>query len=51
MIATGEVLNGSLPRRALALVREWTELHRDELIADWQRAERQLPLVSIEPLS
>lgn len=51
VIATGEVLNGSLPRRALALVREWTELHRDELIADWQRAARQQPLVSIEPLS
>ena len=50
VIATGEVLNGSLPRRALALVREWTELHRDELKSDWQRAERHQPLVSIEPL-
>lgn len=50
MIATGEVLNGSLPRRALALVREWTELHRDELMSDWRRAERHQPLVSIEPL-
>jgi hypothetical protein len=49
-IATGEVLHGSLPRRALRLVQEWTELHRDELFADWQRAERQEPLVSIEPL-
>ena len=27
-IATGDVVAGSLPRRALALVREWRELHR-----------------------
>lgn len=49
-IATGEVLHGELPRRALNLVREWTELHRDELVADWERAERDEPLVSIDPL-
>lgn len=49
-IATGKVLHGSLPRRALKLVQEWTELHRDELISDWERAEREEPLASIEPL-
>jgi hypothetical protein len=27
-IATGEVIGGSLPRRAAALVKEWAELHR-----------------------
>ena len=49
-IATGEVLVGDLPRRALALVREWTALHRDELVADWDLAARQEPLRTIEPL-
>lgn len=49
-IATGEVLHGFLPRRALNLVQEWTELHRDELADDWERAEREEPLASIEPL-
>lgn len=49
-IATGEVLHGSLPKRALGLVREWTELHRDELESDWDRARAQLPLVTIDPL-
>lgn len=49
-IATGEILNGALPPRALRLVQEWTALRRAELIADWQRAEREEPLVSIEPL-
>ena len=34
-IATGEVIAGSLPGRALRLVREWTEMHRDELDANW----------------
>ena len=43
-IATGEILNGELPRRARALVEEWTELHRDELMDDWERAVRQEPL-------
>lgn len=36
-IATGDVLHGFLPRRALNLVQEWTELHRDELADDWER--------------
>jgi hypothetical protein len=49
-IATGEVLHGFLPRRALNLVQEWSKLHRDELAADWERAEREEPLASIEPL-
>jgi hypothetical protein len=49
-IASGAVLHGSLPRRALALVREWVELHGAELLADWERAERAEPLVSMEPL-
>lgn len=49
-IATGEILNGQLPRRARWLVAEWTELHRDELVEDWNRATRQEPLRRIEPL-
>lgn len=49
-ITTGHLLNGDLPRRARALVEEWTGLHRDELMADWVRAERQEPLRRIEPL-
>jgi len=41
---------GGLPRRALKLVEEWTELHRDELLGGWERAERDEPLVRIDPL-
>lgn len=50
MIATGEVLHGSLPRRAPALVQEWVQLHRAELEDDWRRAQAEEPLVTIDPL-
>jgi hypothetical protein len=49
-IDTLEVIRGSLPRRALSLVVEWAIIHRGELAADWERARRLLPLVSIPPL-
>jgi hypothetical protein len=44
------VLTGHLPPRALGLVMEWAELHRTELIDDWERAKSQSPLKRIEPL-
>ncbi len=49
-IETLEVREGSLPRRALALVLEWATVRRVELMADWERARQGLPLESIEPL-
>jgi hypothetical protein len=50
VIATGEVFAGSLPPRALRLVRDWLQEHRDELMANWDRARAQQPTESIEPL-
>ena len=49
-IATAELLHGSIPRRQLALVREWAEARRQELEENWARAEREEPLVTIDPL-
>lgn len=49
-IRTGEVLRGSLPRRALSLVREWQALHLDELLENWERARQRRPLAYIDPL-
>jgi hypothetical protein len=46
----GELIAGSLPPRARALVAEWALLHQDELNANWERARREEPLQSIEPL-
>ena len=49
-IETIEVSRGKLPRRAHALVVEWTTLHQFELMGNWDRARQGLPLRSIEPL-
>jgi hypothetical protein len=49
-IDTLEILEGSLPRRALALVLEWAALRRSELRADWHKARQGLPLDPIPPL-
>lgn len=45
------VLNGSLPTRALRLIREWARLHEDELAENRERAQALEPLVSIKPLA
>jgi hypothetical protein len=37
-IESGEMLAGELPRKQLRLVQAWVELHRDELLADWELA-------------
>ena len=49
-IETLRVYAGELPRRVHNLVLEWADLHRAELLADWERARRREPLVEIEPL-
>lgn len=37
-IADGAVLAGEVPPRQLKMVQVWMDLHRDELMADWQLA-------------
>jgi len=49
-IETIEILRGGLPRRAHALVVEWTTLHRAELAENWERAREGRVLRDIEPL-
>ena len=44
------ILNGSLPRRAKAMVLRWTREHQSELMAAWQAASRGTPPVPIAPL-
>jgi hypothetical protein len=43
-------LDGRLPPRVLGLVVEWASRHEDELLANWARAARRLPLVPVAPL-
>ena len=44
------VLEGRLPRRALALVRAWGKLHGDELQRNWELARANRSLQQIAPL-
>lgn len=44
------IINGRFPKRALKLVFEWLELHREELLENWRLAEDRRPLNKIEPL-
>jgi len=37
-IESGEILAEELPRKQLRLGQAWIELHRDELMADWELA-------------
>lgn len=37
-IDDGEILAGKMPRKQLRLIQAWIELHRDELLADWELA-------------
>jgi hypothetical protein len=50
MCTTGAVLAGSLSKRALRLVREWTEQHRGDLEANWERVVNSDQPESIDPL-
>ncbi len=49
-IETMEILDGTLPRRALSLVLEWAVLYRSELRKNWMNARDGLPLQEIPPL-
>jgi hypothetical protein len=49
--AGGEVLAGGLEPRALQFVREWAALRQEEIMANWERARRNEPLLGIEPLA
>jgi hypothetical protein len=49
-IHTGRVLAGTLPPGKLRLVQAWVEIHRDDLLADWQIAVQGGKVFRIAPL-
>jgi len=49
-IPEGDLLEGSLPPGKMRLVLAWIEIHRDELVADWQLAASGQNPFKIEPL-
>jgi hypothetical protein len=51
-IENGEMIEGKLPRRAVGLVQDWIELHREELMNNYTEAQKQSGLIrKIEPLN
>lgn len=50
-IRTLEIIEGKLPRRALALVLEWAQQHRVELLEDWELCAQKQHPKAIAPLS
>jgi hypothetical protein len=49
-IAPAELLEGRLPPRLLALAIEWANLHRGELLRNWNRMDSDQPPRRIAPL-
>ena len=37
-IDDGSILEGSLPKKQLKMVQAWIEIHKEELIVDWELA-------------
>jgi len=52
VIAIGllDVLQGNLPTNKLRLILAWMEIHRDDLMANWELAVNGESLFRIEPL-
>ena len=44
------ISQGKIPTKQLRLVTAWIELHRDELMADWQLCQNGEKPFTIEPL-
>jgi len=49
-IPEGEVLEGTLNANKLKLVQAWIEIHREELMADWELASQGQSIFKIDPL-
>lgn len=49
-IPDGEVLEGNIQGNKIKLVQAWVEIHRDELMADWELAHNGYEIFKIEPL-
>jgi len=49
-IEDGAILAGDLPPRQLRMVQVWVDLHREELLADWEIAKGGGDPFRIDPL-
>ncbi len=49
-IPDGQILEGQIPNNKMRLVLAWIEIHKDELMADWDLASKGENPYKIEPL-
>lgn len=49
-INSSKILKGSLSNRNIRLVDAWIEIHREELLADWNLAVKGEDIFKIKPL-
>ena len=49
-IDDGELLAGDLPTRQMRMAQVWIDLHREELLADWELAKEGIEPFRIDPL-
>lgn len=46
----GELKDGEMPKAQKKYIVAWAELHKDELVANWELAINEKPLFKIDPL-
>jgi len=44
------IVKGEMPQRALKMIFDWMEIHKEELLTDWNLALKGEKLNTIEPL-
>lgn len=44
------VIKGKMPRKELKFIFEWLDLHKKELLINWEKAKKGGKLNTIEPL-
>lgn len=49
-IVNGSVIKGVFPSKQLRLVLAWCEIHRDELKANWDKAQTHQDIKKVDPL-
>ena len=49
-IPQGNILEGAIQQSKMKLVLAWIEIHKDELMADWELASKGESIFKIEPL-
>ncbi len=44
------IVKGEMPKRALSMIFNWLDEHKEELLKDWELAQNSEPLIKISPL-